>query len=128
VSWVWRIAVQLLDMVSNSGAYVVGQSEVVERRSPWIKVFCDRDLSDELTVPDMQEEKRRRCRGTSGQLWKVSNGNRSNYTTSLTVWELMGIHELVIDSGRAVGEGSKVMAHMVFLRPAKARPAPLTSI
>ena len=68
VSWVWRIAVQLLDMVPNRGAYVVGKSEVVEGRSPWIKVFCDRHLSDELAFPDMQEEKRRGCRGKAGEL------------------------------------------------------------
>lgn len=110
VSWVWRIAVQLLDMVSDRGAYFIGKSEVVERRSPWVEVFCDRYLSNELTFPDVQEEIRRCCRGNSGQLsgrvQTVTGDKSSNRPTSLAVWELTGIHELVvhelvIDSGRA---------------------------
>jgi len=41
VSWVGRIAVQLLDMVPDCRAYLVGESEIAEWRSPWIKVLCD---------------------------------------------------------------------------------------
>lgn len=100
MSWVWRIAVQLLDMVPNRGAYFVGKSEEVEWRSSWIEVFCDRHLSDELAFPDMQEEKRRCCGGDSCQLGKVPNGDKSNYPTSLAVWELTGVHELLVGRSR----------------------------
>ena len=71
VSRIWRIAVQLLHMVSDRGAYFVGKSKIAERRSTRIEVFCDRDLPDELTLPDMQEEKRRGCRRL---FWSAGKG------------------------------------------------------
>ena len=82
VSWIWRIAVQLLDVVSDGGAYFVGKSKIVERRSARIKVFCDRDLPDELTVPDVQEEKRRGCREL---FWSAREGIKREWGTRVPI-------------------------------------------
>ena len=78
VSWIRGIAVQLLDVVSDRGAYFICKSKVAERRSTRIKVFCDRYLPDELTVPDMQEEKRRRYRRLFLVSWaRMYNENKT---------------------------------------------------
>lgn len=60
---IYRVAVELVDVVLDRSTCIVAEGHVVERRGTWIKVFSDTELANERGAPYVTEEKVSSCKG-----------------------------------------------------------------